>query len=159
MDQFYVCFPYLVCSTTLWVGQVDKKATQQDLTNLFEEFGQIESINVSKAALKAFSFSLIKVSHYITFNGSCPCSCRTFSIPCCVDLLRFTTSDTNGLFADDPPQGLCLHLHGPQTGCIPGSSETQHRLFQNKLQNHQGLYGFFFSIVFFIKFSLTMVFI
>lgn len=37
-----------VCSTTLWVGQVDKKATQQDLTNLFEEFGQIESINVSK---------------------------------------------------------------------------------------------------------------
>lgn len=39
---------YLVCSTTLWVGQVDKKATQQDLTNLFEEFGQIESINVSR---------------------------------------------------------------------------------------------------------------
>lgn len=39
--------PPTVCSTTLWVGQVDKKATQQDLTNLFEEFGQIESINVS----------------------------------------------------------------------------------------------------------------
>lgn len=39
-------FIYTVCSTTLWVGQVDKKATQQDLTNLFEEFGQIESINV-----------------------------------------------------------------------------------------------------------------
>lgn len=37
-----------MCSTTLWVGQVDKKATQQDLTNLFEEFGQIESINVSR---------------------------------------------------------------------------------------------------------------
>ncbi|XP_038664372.1 SR-related and CTD-associated factor 8 isoform X1 [Scyliorhinus canicula] len=35
-----------VCSTTLWVGQVDKKATQQDITNLFEEFGQIESINM-----------------------------------------------------------------------------------------------------------------
>ncbi|KAM3931153.1 SR-related and CTD-associated factor 8 isoform 2-T3 [Leptodactylus fuscus] len=35
-----------VCSTTLWVGQVDKKATQQDLTNVFEEFGQIESINM-----------------------------------------------------------------------------------------------------------------
>lgn len=30
------------------MGQVDKKATQQDLTNLFEEFGQIESINVSR---------------------------------------------------------------------------------------------------------------
>ncbi|XP_053317250.1 SR-related and CTD-associated factor 8 isoform X2 [Spea bombifrons] len=35
-----------VCSTTLWVGQVDKKATQQDLTNVFEEFGQVESINM-----------------------------------------------------------------------------------------------------------------
>uniref|UniRef100_A0A8C7JRU3 SR-related CTD associated factor 8 n=1 Tax=Oncorhynchus kisutch TaxID=8019 RepID=A0A8C7JRU3_ONCKI len=35
-----------VCSTTLWVGQVDKKASPQDLTNLFEEFGQIESINM-----------------------------------------------------------------------------------------------------------------
>ncbi|XP_056423018.1 SR-related and CTD-associated factor 8 isoform X2 [Hyla sarda] len=35
-----------VCSTTLWVGQVDKKATQQDLTNVFEEYGQIESINM-----------------------------------------------------------------------------------------------------------------
>lgn len=43
---FAVC-SRAVCSTTLWVGQVDKKATQQDLTNLFEEFGQIESINVS----------------------------------------------------------------------------------------------------------------
>ncbi|XP_036269725.1 SR-related and CTD-associated factor 8 isoform X4 [Pipistrellus kuhlii] len=41
-----------VCSTTLWVGQVDKKATQQDLTNLFEEFGQIESINIAWALNK-----------------------------------------------------------------------------------------------------------
>lgn len=46
-DNCFYLYPYLVCSTTLWVGQVDKKATQQDLTNLFEEFGQIESINVS----------------------------------------------------------------------------------------------------------------
>lgn len=45
-SPFAVC-SRAVCSTTLWVGQVDKKATQQDLTNLFEEFGQIESINVS----------------------------------------------------------------------------------------------------------------
>uniref|UniRef100_A0A3P8TQL6 SR-related CTD associated factor 8 n=1 Tax=Amphiprion percula TaxID=161767 RepID=A0A3P8TQL6_AMPPE len=47
-SSFFPCVPspYLVCSTTLWVGQVDKKATQQDLTNLFEEFGQIESINM-----------------------------------------------------------------------------------------------------------------
>lgn len=46
-DRSFASFFWTVCSTTLWVGQVDKKATQQDLTNLFEEFGQIESINVS----------------------------------------------------------------------------------------------------------------
>lgn len=54
-----------VCSTTLWVGQVDKKATQQDLTNLFEEFGQIESINVSLSIGKS-----VAASCRLTF--SCP---------------------------------------------------------------------------------------
>lgn len=48
---FFFLLLSAVCSTTLWVGQVDKKATQQDLTNLFEEFGQIESINVSLTPL------------------------------------------------------------------------------------------------------------
>lgn len=37
----------LVCSTTLWVGQLDKKTQQSDVMSLLEEFGQIESINVS----------------------------------------------------------------------------------------------------------------
>jgi len=36
-----------VCSTTLWVGQLDKRTTQQDVGSLLEEFGPIESINVS----------------------------------------------------------------------------------------------------------------
>ncbi|OBS76882.1 hypothetical protein A6R68_16667 [Neotoma lepida] len=36
-----------VCSTTLWVGQLDKRTTQQDVASLLEEFGPIESINVS----------------------------------------------------------------------------------------------------------------
>uniref|UniRef100_A0A4W5JRK0 CID domain-containing protein n=1 Tax=Hucho hucho TaxID=62062 RepID=A0A4W5JRK0_9TELE len=36
-----------VCTTTLWVGQLDKKTTQQDVMCLLEEFGQIDSINVS----------------------------------------------------------------------------------------------------------------
>ncbi|XP_012693403.2 SR-related and CTD-associated factor 4 isoform X1 [Clupea harengus] len=35
-----------VCSTTLWVGQLDKKTSQQDISSLLEEFGQIESINM-----------------------------------------------------------------------------------------------------------------
>ncbi|KAG8450254.1 hypothetical protein GDO86_002778, partial [Hymenochirus boettgeri] len=35
-----------VCSTTLWVGQLDKKTTQQDVGSLLEEFGPIESINM-----------------------------------------------------------------------------------------------------------------
>lgn len=37
----------VVCSTTLWVGQLDKRTTQQDVGSLLEEFGPIESINVS----------------------------------------------------------------------------------------------------------------
>lgn len=40
-------FIVLVCSTTLWIGQLDKKTQQQDIMSLMEEFGQIESINVS----------------------------------------------------------------------------------------------------------------
>ncbi|XP_043927958.1 SR-related and CTD-associated factor 4-like [Protopterus annectens] len=35
-----------VCSTTLWVGQLDKRTTQQDVAALIEEFGEIESINM-----------------------------------------------------------------------------------------------------------------
>lgn len=35
-----------VCSTTLWVGQLDKKTQQSDVMSLFEEFGQIVSINM-----------------------------------------------------------------------------------------------------------------
>uniref|UniRef100_A0AAZ1Y0G9 SR-related CTD-associated factor 4a n=1 Tax=Oreochromis aureus TaxID=47969 RepID=A0AAZ1Y0G9_OREAU len=34
------------CSTTLWVGQLDKRTQQQDVACLLEEFGQIESINM-----------------------------------------------------------------------------------------------------------------
>uniref|UniRef100_A0A2K6M9L4 SR-related CTD associated factor 4 n=1 Tax=Rhinopithecus bieti TaxID=61621 RepID=A0A2K6M9L4_RHIBE len=34
------------CSTTLWVGQLDKRTTQQDVASLLEEFGPIESINM-----------------------------------------------------------------------------------------------------------------
>ncbi|XP_033969164.1 SR-related and CTD-associated factor 4-like [Trematomus bernacchii] len=35
-----------VCSTTLWVGQLDKKTQQPDVMSLLEEFGQIDSINM-----------------------------------------------------------------------------------------------------------------
>ncbi|XP_069802112.1 SR-related and CTD-associated factor 4 isoform X2 [Dendropsophus ebraccatus] len=35
-----------ICSTTLWVGQLDKRTTQQDVGSLLEEFGPIESINM-----------------------------------------------------------------------------------------------------------------
>lgn len=57
-DDGFILQPSSVCSTTLWVGQVDKKATQQDLTNLFEEFGQIESINVSRSPFSSLCVSL-----------------------------------------------------------------------------------------------------
>ncbi|TRY94057.1 hypothetical protein DNTS_027298 [Danionella cerebrum] len=35
-----------VCTTTLWIGQLDKKTNKQDIMMLMEEFGQIESINM-----------------------------------------------------------------------------------------------------------------
>ncbi|TNN75093.1 Splicing factor, arginine/serine-rich 15 [Liparis tanakae] len=35
-----------VCSTTLWVGQLDKKTQQSDVMSFLEEFGQIDSINM-----------------------------------------------------------------------------------------------------------------
>ncbi|XP_051963621.1 SR-related and CTD-associated factor 4-like [Xyrauchen texanus] len=35
-----------VCSTTLWIGQLDKRTQKQDIMCLMEEFGQIESINM-----------------------------------------------------------------------------------------------------------------
>ncbi|KAK5887440.1 hypothetical protein CesoFtcFv8_016043 [Champsocephalus esox] len=35
-----------ICSTTLWVGQLDKRTQQQDVACLLEEFGQIDSINM-----------------------------------------------------------------------------------------------------------------
>ncbi|XP_018101433.1 SR-related and CTD-associated factor 4 isoform X2 [Xenopus laevis] len=35
-----------ICSTTLWIGQLDKKTTQQDVGSFLEEFGPIESINM-----------------------------------------------------------------------------------------------------------------
>ncbi|KAF0030090.1 hypothetical protein F2P81_016821 [Scophthalmus maximus] len=35
-----------VCTTTLWVGQLDKKTQQSDVMSLLEEFGQIDSINM-----------------------------------------------------------------------------------------------------------------
>ncbi|XP_053363699.1 SR-related and CTD-associated factor 4b [Clarias gariepinus] len=35
-----------VCSTTLWLGQLDKKTQQQDVSSLMQEFGQVESINM-----------------------------------------------------------------------------------------------------------------
>ncbi|OXB79762.1 UNVERIFIED_CONTAM: hypothetical protein H355_013747 [Colinus virginianus] len=41
-----------VCSTTLWVGQLDKRTTQQDVGSLLEEFGPIESINIAWALNK-----------------------------------------------------------------------------------------------------------
>lgn len=48
----------LVCSTTLWIGQLDKKTQQSDVVSLLEEFGQIESINVSLGSIEDICFYL-----------------------------------------------------------------------------------------------------
>ncbi len=68
-------FSLSVCSTTLWVGQLDKRTQQQDVACLLEEFGQIESINVSESVwicyiklhpmwlTMTFAFSLSKMKN------------------------------------------------------------------------------------------------
>lgn len=48
----------IVCSTTLWIGQLDKKTQQSDVVSLLEEFGQIESINVSLGSIENTYFHL-----------------------------------------------------------------------------------------------------
>lgn len=68
-SNYFSLLLYPVCSTTLWVGQVDKKATQQDLTNLFEEFGQIESINVRRPLpLITLWFSYSVLASFLIFG-------------------------------------------------------------------------------------------
>jgi len=43
----YLIFAYfLVCSTTLWIGNIAAKVMQHELQGLVEEYGKVESINV-----------------------------------------------------------------------------------------------------------------
>lgn len=49
------------------MGQLDKRTQQQDVASLLEEFGQIESINVSGYSQ---SFMLTKLSYYM--GSICP---------------------------------------------------------------------------------------
>ena len=36
-----------VCSTTLWIGHLNKHTTEQELSSELSQFGEISSINVS----------------------------------------------------------------------------------------------------------------
>ena len=39
-------FQFSVCSSTLWVGHLSKLVTEEELSDLFGEFGLVESINL-----------------------------------------------------------------------------------------------------------------
>lgn len=42
-----ICLPsFTVCSTTLWVGHLSKLVSQEELSDTFGEFGEIDSINL-----------------------------------------------------------------------------------------------------------------
>lgn len=62
---------FLVCSTTLWVGQLDKRTTQQDVASLLEEFGPIESINVSTTPLRVLIKMCPVVETLAVLGGMC----------------------------------------------------------------------------------------
>ncbi|XP_053729259.1 SR-related and CTD-associated factor 4-like [Synchiropus splendidus] len=57
-----------VCSTTLWVGQLDKKTQQTDVTSLLEEFGQIESINMIPPRGCAYIVMVHRTDAYTALN-------------------------------------------------------------------------------------------
>lgn len=57
-----------VCSTTLWIGQLDKKTQQQDIMSLMEEFGQIESINMIPPRGCAYIVMVHRQDAYTSLN-------------------------------------------------------------------------------------------
>ncbi|XP_056296506.1 SR-related and CTD-associated factor 4-like isoform X2 [Pseudoliparis swirei] len=57
-----------VCSTTLWVGQLDKKTQQSDVMSFLEEFGQIDSINMIPPRGCAYIVMVHRQDAYIALN-------------------------------------------------------------------------------------------
>ncbi|XP_040030497.2 SR-related and CTD-associated factor 4 [Gasterosteus aculeatus] len=57
-----------VCSTTLWVGQLDKKTQQSDVMSLLEEFGQIDSINMIPPRGCAYIVMIHRQDAYTALN-------------------------------------------------------------------------------------------
>ncbi|XP_051934402.1 SR-related and CTD-associated factor 4b [Hippocampus zosterae] len=57
-----------VCSTTLWVGQLDKKTQQSDVISLLEEFGQIESVNMIPPRGCAYIVMVHRLDAYTALN-------------------------------------------------------------------------------------------
>ncbi|KAI5098614.1 splicing factor, arginine/serine-rich 15 isoform X1 [Silurus meridionalis] len=60
-----------VCSTTLWLGQLDKKTQQQDVSSLMEEFGQIESINMIRPRGCAYIIMVHRQDAYTALSKLC----------------------------------------------------------------------------------------
>ncbi|MCJ8739813.1 hypothetical protein PDJAM_G00051510 [Pangasius djambal] len=73
-----------VCSTTLWLGQLDKKTQQQDVSSLMEEFGQIESINMIPPRGCAYIVMVHRQDAYTALNklsrGNAKINHRSFKI-------------------------------------------------------------------------------
>ncbi|KAM9811944.1 SR-related and CTD-associated factor 4-like [Syngnathus typhle] len=57
-----------VCTTTLWVGQLDKKTQQSDVVSLLEEFGQIESVNMIPPRGCAYIVMVHRLDAYTALN-------------------------------------------------------------------------------------------
>ncbi|XP_057694486.1 SR-related and CTD-associated factor 4-like isoform X2 [Corythoichthys intestinalis] len=57
-----------VCSTTLWLGQLDKKTQQSDVVSLLEEFGQIQSVNMIPPRGCAFIVMVHRLDAYTALN-------------------------------------------------------------------------------------------
>ncbi|XP_077578480.1 SR-related and CTD-associated factor 8-like isoform X3 [Stigmatopora nigra] len=57
-----------VCTTTLWLGQLDKKTQESDVVSLLEEFGQIQSVNMIPPRGCAYAAMVHRLDAYTALN-------------------------------------------------------------------------------------------
>ncbi|XP_077466847.1 SR-related and CTD-associated factor 4-like isoform X2 [Stigmatopora argus] len=57
-----------VCTTTLWLGQLDKKTQESDVVSLLEEFGQIQSVNMIPPRGCAYAVMVHRLDAYTALN-------------------------------------------------------------------------------------------
>ena len=92
---------FSVCSTTLWVGHLSKLVADEDLSDLFGEYGMVESINLIPPRGCAFvhmnrrmdAYKALKELHKHKLHGKpITVSPEKFRIPHCFTVYRLDSN-------------------------------------------------------------------